>query len=451
MTSAGARASDSSARADRIVRPIQQFIATESAGGIVLLAAALLALGWANSPWSDAYHRLIEQHIIVDLGFYRLDESLHFWVNDGAMVIFFFVVGLEIKREAAIGELASLRRVMVPLFAALGGMLVPVLLFLLVVGFGADAKGWGIPMATDIAFAMGVLALLGPRIPTGLKVLLLAIAIVDDIGAILVIAIFYSGTIELMPIAVGLGMLAAAAVLREMRVWYIPTYVVLGIFAWMAIVKSGVHPTLVGVAFGLLTPWEGGYRLGEFVERAQPVLDRVTARHQARTEAAERTQGEAHGDVDQLRVLGSLSRRTISPLDLLERELHVVVAFVIVPVFAFANAGVPLGGGVVGDAAGSPVTWGIALGLVVGKPLGIMLGTWLVVRGGASLPRGVRWRSLLGVSMLGGIGFTVSLLIADLSYVDESLLTQAKIGIMVASFAAGIAGYAVLQYTERGH
>ena len=432
------------ARIDRYVRPVQEFIETETSGGFVLLAAALVALVWANSPWDDFYSRLIRHHIVIDLGFVTHDHSLHAWINEGAMALFFFVVGLEIKREIVVGELATVRRLVVPVAAALGGMVVPAGLFFAIAGGSSAGSGWGIPMATDIAFALGVLALLGSSAPVGLKVLLLALAIVDDIGAIIVIGVFYADAISLTPIAIAVGSLGVAFVLRQSGVWYIPAYFLLGIVGWLAMMESGVHPTLIGVAFGLLTPWRPWYRPEGLLELADNVLDRLRGRED---EAAE--PGSGSPEVGPILGLSTASRRSVAPLDLLEHELHPLVAFVIVPAFAFANAGVPLSLDSLGEAFTSTATLGVLLGLVIGKPLGIVLGVWLATRAGSQLPEGVTWRSLVGVGMLAGIGFTVSLLIADLAFEAETLINQSKIGILAGSAIAGAAGYAILRATVR--
>jgi NhaA family Na+:H+ antiporter len=427
------------ARVTRFVRPIQEFIQTEAAGGAIMLAAAMFALLWANSPWSHLYHELVEHHIVLDLGFYRIDESLHFWVNDAAMVLFFFVVGLEIKREAVVGELASFRRMILPVAGAAGGMLVPAAIFLaFAAGEGAEAaRGWGIPVATDIAFAVGVLTLLGRRIPAAAKIWLLAIASADDVGGIIVIGVFYAAEVNFTLIGVAVAMLVLAWAMRRNGLWYLPLYFATGIVAWAAVVKSGVHPSLVGVAFGLLTPWQAWYRPAAFMEMAERTMRRV--RHER--EPGEHHDPEGHDDhVDALLTLSQLSRHSVAPLDRLEHELQPLVAFAIVPLFAFVNAGVTISGDTLGEAATSPIMWGITLGLVLGKPLGIMSATWLAARLGARLPSGVRWRTLAGISVLGGIGFTVSLLIGDLAYADEEMLTFAKLGIFAGSFLAGIVG-----------
>jgi NhaA family Na+:H+ antiporter len=423
----------------RFTRPVQKFIDTESAGGIVLVAAALLALVWANSPWAHGYHDLLKSPLVLDLGVFRVDEPLHFWVNDVAMVVFFFLVGMEIKRELVVGELRSLRRVVVPLAAALGGMLVPLGFFLLIVRGTEAGAGWGVPMATDIAFALGIVALLGPRVSTQLKVLLLATAIFDDLGAVLVIAVFYTDVVEVGPLLTGFALLGLIPVLNHFGVRHVTIYIIVGIAAWAAVLESGIHPTIVGVVVGLLTPWRSWYSSAHFSGSADRTLDHlrdglnsppsIHAREE-RTEA--------------LLTLSEISRETVAPLDRIEHELHPWVAFTIVPIFAWANAGVSLGGGVVGDALGSSLTWAIVAGLVLGKPIGLMAGYALAMRVGGERPEGVTWHGVLGVGMLAGIGFTIALFVTDLAYEDQALMTQAKVGILAASLVSGVAGYLTL-------
>ncbi|GMU40735.1 MAG: Na(+)/H(+) antiporter NhaA [Chloroflexota bacterium] len=427
-------------RVDRFVRPIQSFINTETAGGVVLLVAALIALVWANSPWSHSYHEVLEHHIAVDLGFWSLDKSVHFWINDVLMVIFFFVVGLEIKREAVVGELSDVRRVIVPIVAAIGGMVAPALIFTLIVAGGDGAGGWGIPIATDIAFAIGVLTVVGTRVPFGLKVMLLALAIVDDIGGIIVIAIFYTSDLALMPLAATAGLLVLAYTFRQLGVWYIPLYVAIGVMGWIATYESGIHPTIIGVLLGLLAPWKAWYQESGFAVLAEREIERwreASESHDHET-AHEEKLGAAV-------TLQALANQAISPLDRFEHQLAPLAAFIIVPVFAFANAGVSLSMDTLSEAVKAPVALGVFFGLLIGKPLGIFIATWLVVRAGAKLPTGVTWPAVIGMGSLGGIGFTVSLLITELSFTDEHLITDAKLGILFASALAGIIGFLMLK------
>lgn len=415
----------------------------EAAGGLVLLAAAAIALLWANSPWSDSYFDLLHHHIVVDVGILRVDEELHFWINDVAMVVFFFLVGLEIKRELVLGELSSPSRVAVPLAAAVGGMLVPVAIFLLVVQ-GAEAReGWGVPMATDIAFALGLVALLG-RVPQGLQVLLLAIAIFDDIGAVAVIAIFYTESVQLEPLGVAVAAFVAMFVLNQLGVRPVLVYVAIGVVAWASVLESGVHTTIVGVLAGLLTPTRAWVGPVGYPERVQQRLDEFRA---GLTEDDEDPSAREHR-VHALVEISDMSRETMAPLDRLEHELHPWSAFVVIPAFALANAGVELSGDTLAAAFESSLMWGVLLGLVLGKPAGIMLGAWLAVRLGARLPLDVSWFGVLGVGVLAGIGFTVALFISDLAF-DESLLTEVKVGILAASLIAGVVGMLLL-YARSG-
>ncbi len=424
----------------RLVRPVQRFLQTESAGGLVLLVNAIIALILANSPLRDLYREVLHHHIAIDLGFYRVDGDLHFWIADGAMVLFFFVVGLEIKREVVLGELAEMRRVLVPTAAAVGGMLVPVLIFFLLVSGSAGREGWAIPMATDIAFAIGVMMLLRSRVPHGLAVLLLAMAIVDDLGAILVIAVFYTENIDLQALAIVAALLALVVVLTRVGMWYIPIFFVIGGFAWLAMLESGVHTTILGVILGLMTPVRSWTRPEDFPRIAEPVLQRLHGHADVADSHLDREQR-----VDAMLQIGDVGRRAVSPLDRLERQLQPPVAFGVVPLFALASAGVELSPETLGDVFQSSVTWGVALGLVLGKPIGITLAVWLVVRAGAQLPLGVTWRGIVGMSLLGGIGFTVALFVTELSFDADDLLVSAKMGILVASLVAGLVGYLVLR------
>lgn len=421
------------------MQPVQEFIATEASGGLLLMAAALVAIAWANSPWSATYHALIEQHIVIDVGLYRVDESLHWWVNDVAMVVFFFLMGLEIKRELVIGELNSVRRALVPLFAAAGGMIVPALIFLVIVRDPEAARGWGVPIATDIAFALGVATLLGPRVPFGLKVMLLGIAIFDDLGAVAVIAIFYAAEVSLEALAVAAVLLGVTYALNRLGVREIAAYLLMGVLTWIAVIESGVHPTTVGVALGLMTPWRSWRDPRAFVGEAREILRSVEAESQASNELSRR-----HHHVVAVSRLRRLNNASIAPLDRLEHELNPWVAYGILPLFAFANAGVDLRGDALGIATTSPLTWGVALGLLLGKPAGILAGTFVAVRLGAELPSEVRWAGVVGMGALAGIGFTVALFVAQLSFPGEMELAAAKVGIFAGSLLSGLVGATIL-------
>ncbi len=411
-----------------VARPLNRFLHIEAAGGILLVGAALVALVWANSPWAASYRDLWTTELSIDLGGHLITEDLRHWINDGLMAIFFFVLGLEIKQELTTGQLASPRNAAVPAAGALGGMLLPALLFLAFNLSGAGADGWGIPMATDVAFALGVLALLGSRVPSELKVLLLALAIVDDVGAIVVIAAFYSDGLQWRWFVVAVGGLALVAILNRGKVRYLPIYVALGAGVWVAMFESGVHATIAGVALGLLAP-------------ARPFLAEVDA---------DRIAGELSADQEvtaaDVRDISFRLRESIPVTEHLENLLHPWTSYLIVPLFALANAGVEVSAESLRDAASAPVTVGVVVGLVVGKLIGVAGAIALVVRfGGGRLPEGITARHILGMAGIAGIGFTVSLFIAGLAFERPGLTDQAKIGVLVASVLAAGVGATILR------
>lgn len=421
---------------ERFVQPVAAFVNTEASGAILLLAATLVALAWANSPWEGSYFDFWHARLSADFNLFRIEETLGHLVNDGLMAIFFFVVGLEIKRELVRGELASPRKAALPVAAAVGGMVVPAIIYAAWNVGGEGAKGWGIPMATDIAFAMGVLALLGTRAPFSLKVFLLALAIVDDLGAILVIALFYT---ESVSFEAGVwALILAAAIFGAGRAGLRSTdiYVVLGIAFWIAVYKTGVHATVAGVVLAMLTPARAFYPQRAFESNAMDLL--VAYRHA-------RDRGDQEQAQQVLSEIEELSRDTEAPLDRLEHQLHPWVSYLIVPVFALANAGVVLSGGLIADAVESPVTLGIVLGLAVGKPLGVVLACLVAVRlGVAQLPSNTHFGHIIGIGLVAGIGFTVSLFITGLAFSEQALADEARIGILAASFVAGVVGFAYL-------
>jgi Na+/H+ antiporter NhaA len=397
----------------------------------VLLAATFVALAWANSPWQGAYDTLWGTQLSVRLGTLSLAEDLRHWVNDGLMAIFFFVVGLEIKRELSAGELKEIRRAALPIIGALGGMVVPALLYLLVNSGGDGGSGWGIPMATDIAFALGVLALFGRRVPSSLRVFLLSLAIVDDVGAIVVIAVFYSGGIEFAPLVLACTCLAIVVVMRSAGVWWVPAYIVIGLGTWVATYESGVHATIAGVALGLLAP-----------ARAQDssALDGIALDPRGGTEPTPAA----------VRSVSSRAGASVSVVERLEHVLHPWASFVIVPIFALANAGISLTREGVAGAATSPITAGVVIGLVVGKLSGIAGFTWCAHRLGlAVLPDGVGWGHLSAVAAVAGIGFTVSIFITSLAFTDPRLIDEAKFGVLVASVLATVLGALLLRVADR--
>ena len=425
----------------RVLSPFARFARTESAGGMVLIAATLVAIVWANSPWGESYHHLWETELSLRLGDYALTYSLHHWINDGLMAVFFFLVGLEIKREFLVGELASVRRAALPIAAALGGMVVPALIYA-ALNAGTEAEaGWGIPMATDIAFALGVLALLGPRIPLALKVFLAALAIVDDLGAVLVIAVFYTDAISWSALGVGFTVLAALVLAARLQARSLLVYLPLGVILWLAFLKSGVHATVAGVLLAMTIPARTRIDTHEFLERGRRILDYFDA-------AGREASGVMtnRGQQAAIQEMENACEAAQAPLQRIEHDLHYWVAFGIIPIFALANAGVDLSGDL-GDAFGSSLALGVILGLVVGKPVGITLFAWLAVKFGmAALPEGTSWKAIRGVSMLGGIGFTMSLFIAGLAFPGAPELNEtAKAGIFAASLLAGVTGYLMLR------
>ncbi len=420
----------------KVLYPLTAFLHTESAGGILLIFCAVIALVWANSPWADTYTALWAIKVTVG----PLTESLLHWINDGLMAIFFFVVGLEIKREVLVGELASPRQAALPIAAAIGGMVVPALLYIVINAGGAGGAGWGIPMATDIAFSLGVLALLGSRVPTSLKIFLAALAIVDDLGAVLVIALFYTTNISWTALSVGIGLICILIAANLLRARHPLLYALLGTGLWIAFLQSGIHATIAGVILALTIPARTRVDTGEFLQRAEAALQEFD---NAGDEAPNiLTNG---GQQAALRELADLSEGVQTPLQRLEHALHPWVAFLIVPLFALANAGVALTTGL-RETIAEPVTIGVFIGLLFGKQIGVMLSAWVVTKlGFAELPEGVRWSHLYGVGWLAGIGFTMSLFIGSLAFGAGPLLDAAKVGILAASFIAGIVGWTILR------
>jgi NhaA family Na+:H+ antiporter len=424
----------------RALDTFQQFARAEASSGLLLLACAAVALAWANSPWADGYFHLWEVPVTIGTPAFGLTESLHHWINDGLMAVFFFLVGLEIKRELLVGELSSLRQAALPIAAAIGGMVIPAALYALLNPSGPGASGWGIPMATDIAFALGILALLGNRVPLALKVFLAALAIVDDLGAVLVIAFFYTATISWASLGVAAVVLAMLLTINRAGVRHPAPYALLGIMLWVAFLQSGIHATIAGVLLAMTIPARTRIDQQEF---ANQVREGLGGFERASGPGVSVLTNSAQQEV--IHHIEDACEGAQSPLMRLEHALHGVVAFGILPLFALANAGVRLGGNVAGAFSDS-VALGIVLGLVVGKPLGITLASWLVVRSGVSaLPGGTTWRHIHGASWLGGIGFTMSLFVAGLAFQDGRLVDASKLGILAASLVAGITGWLLLR------
>lgn len=423
----------------RILRPFQAFAENKMAGGVLLLVCTAAALLWANSPWASYYAALWHTNLSIGLAGRTLSHDLHFWVNDLLMAVFFFVVGLEIKREVLVGELASVRKAALPIAGALGGVVVPAVLYASLNAGRPGAAGWGIPMATDIAFALGVMNLLGNRVPFGLKVFLTALAIVDDIVAVLVIAVFYTARIDWTLLGGATLCLASLFLMGRFGARKPLTYTIGGAILWLLVLGSGVHATIAGVALAFVVPARTRLHFREFVLRSRAVLTRAeqSADPKESLIANEDQQAALHA-------LEQACENVQPPLHRMEHALHPWVTFLIMPVFALANAGVPLSSDVA-STLGEPITLGVILGLLLGKPLGITLASWIAVRSGvAALPAGTTWLRLHAAGWLGGIGFTMSLFIAGLAFPDEAMLNLAKVGILSASLCAGIIGSAIL-------
>jgi len=453
-------------------RPLQRFMAIEAASGVLLILATITALIWANSPWKESYHDLWATEVRIEVGdVVKLEEhgkhteegtaaagaaegetagggaasgtegaeeehhglSLGSFVNDALMALFFFVVGLEIKRELVAGELRNPRAAMLPAIAALGGMVVPATIYA-VINLGGDASGgWGIPMATDIAFAVGIMSLLGSRVPGSLKIFLLTLAIVDDLGAIIVIAIFYTDSLSLGWLGVAVVLIVAVAFMKRSGVWYVPTYTLAGIFLWYAVFQSGVHATIAGVIMGMLAP-------------AKPLFPNETPR-----EALEPLLENPEPSVMDVKRAAFHVNESISVAERLSGLLHPFTSFLIIPVFALANAGIELSSDTISDALTAAPTLGVFFGLLIGKFVGVSLFTLAAVKLGiAPLPAGTRPRHIFAVGSLAGIGFTVALFVTSLSFDDPALQDQAKMGILAASVVASVVGLLLLRAATRG-
>lgn len=415
-------------------------------GGMVLMIVAVLAMVVANSPWADAYHAFWSHPVSLQVGSFNLFShhgeplTLMAFINDALMAVFFFSVGLEIKREVLVGELSSLRQALLPIIVAVGGMLIPVLLYFALTAGTPAADGLAIPMATDIAFSLGVLSLFGKRVPLSLKIFLTAFAVVDDIGGILVIAFGYTSHLDVAYLLGALGVLLLLAVANRMRVMSRTFYCWAGIVVWYLFLQSGVHATIAGVLVAFTIPSIPCLNVKKYIAR---IRENVAEFPHFDKSSILLTPNQ----IDILKSIESASDRVISPLQFMEDRMHGMVNYLIMPLFAFANAGITLSGAE--GAVAGPVTYAIVIGLVLGKSVGIYLFTWLAVRSRVTaLPQGMNWQNVAGVSLLGGIGFTVSLFIANLSFgeTDEVLLNQAKLGVLVGTVLAGVLGYVVLRY-----
>ena len=425
-----------------LVEPFQRFFRIEASSGILLILAAVIALTWANSPFSDIYNSLIDRELSVQFGsIFKLSKPLLLWINDGLMAVFFFVVGLEIKREILVGELSSFRQAALPICAAIGGMVVPVVLFAALQGNNPGIEGWGIPMATDIAFSLGILSLLGKRVPLSIKIFLAAFAIVDDIGAVLVIAVFYSDQVywQMLFIALALFGLLALSVRVGMRNWGV--FLIVSIFIWYYFLKSGLHPTIAGVMLAFIVPAKRKIKTAVFNRIMKINLQPFQESNSEEKLLLTREQTAALDNIE------DYLDHVHSPLQNIEHKMHGFVSYLIMPLFALANAGVLLSSSGGGQVI-SLLSLNIALGLILGKLVGVLLFSWIGVRLKiASLPESANWGQIAGLGLLGGVGFTMSLFISGLAFQDAGLMNQSKIGILIGSLIAGVAGYFVLRFT----
>ncbi len=425
-----------------VVEPMMRFINNSTMGGIVLFSSALLALILANSPWSEEFHQLWEYKFTIGIGDYILSKSLHHWINDGLMAVFFFVVGLELKREIVAGELSDPKNAVMPIVAALGGMLIPALIYTLF-NQGGATEGWGVPMATDIAFALGVLYLLGKSVPLSLKIFLTALAIVDDIGAVLVIAFFYTSQIDFVSLGFGAGFMVVLVGANLLGVRSSLFYGIIGIGGlWLAFLLSGVHATIAAVLAAMTIPANVKITENEYVEGVKKLLTKFK---EASPNEESIVTTEQYNILQNIR---SFSKKALTPLQRLENSMHPLVIFIIMPVFALSNAGITFSGDILAK-INSPVFWGVFVGLLGGKLIGIygLVGLLLHFKM-IEMPEGMTKMHLLGGSFLAAIGFTMSLFIVSLAFTDSVQIEQAKMGVLFASFFASFAGYFIVKYAS---
>jgi len=422
------------------LQPIGGFVQTSVSGIGLLLLGAGLALIFANTPLSDTYERLWETSATIGVGRFAITESLRHWINDGLMALFFFIVGMEIKREVLVGELRTVEQSALPIAAAIGGGAVPALVFSLINLGGDGALGWGIPMGTDTAFSLGIISLFGAVVPNHLLVFLTAFAIVDDILAVLVIAVFYTDTIDWVALAAAAVLLAALAIANLAGFHRWPVYAVLGIGVWLAVFQSGIHATLAGVLVAMAIPARSWINASDFVRRGRDAIDSFESScGPGRSVLSNESQQRAVQELEELAELVE------TPMSHFQHQLNPWVSYVVLPLFAFANAGIPLVHGL-GDSLTSRLTWGVAIALILGKPVGIALFSWLSVRSGvASMPAGVTWSQIGGVACLGGIGFTMSLFISELAFGASEQADASRVGILIGSVVAGVLGHVVLR------
>ncbi|MEN8169615.1 MAG: Na+/H+ antiporter NhaA [Pseudomonadota bacterium] len=430
---------------DQVLTPLEEFIHRQTTSGVLLMLCAIAALFIANSPWNEAYHHLLQLPFTVGMPGFQLSKSLHHWINDGLMALFFFVIGLELKREILVGELADPKQALLPIIAAVGGMLVPVLIYVSINPEGHTLDGWGVPMATDIAFALGTLALLGKRIPKNLLTFLVALAIVDDLGAVLVIALFYTEAINLMALATAAVMLLLLVALNLGGIRRPLPYILLGLILWIAMLQSGVHATLAGIFLAFTIPMRPKYDANRFLSHINEMVEQIK-------QAYRREENIVKNDELRSRVhaLEEGVHLVQAPAQILERKMHLPSAYLIIPIFSLANAGIPIDWSSFSTIVTHPVSMGIAAGLIFGKLIGIAGFSWVAVRLGlTTLPPGLNFKHVVGVGLMGGIGFTMSIFIAELGFTHHAQdLLMAKTGVLLASVLAGISGFLWLYFTS---
>ncbi len=425
-----------------LIRPFREFTKAEASSGILLIICTVAALIWANSGISESYFSFWHTQISIGLDKYELHYSLHHWINDGLMAVFFFVVGLEIKREFLVGELSSARQAILPVAAAFGGMIFPALIYIMINMNGKGEAGWGIPMATDIAFVIGLMALLGSNVPVNLKIFITALAIADDIGAVLVIAFFYTSGLSFTTLIIAAGIFMLLFIVNRLGVRNLLVYTILGFALWLAFLKSGIHATVAGVLLAFIIPATSRYNTRDFLVKGKELLkdfDKTGA------EGPNVLANEERQNIVQ--TLESTCRKILTPLQRFEHSLNPLVSFFIMPVFALANAGVLLQKDFFSSLI-NEISLGIIGGLFIGKQIGIFVFSWLAVKLNiASLPSKVNWTQIYGAGILAGIGFTMSLFITNLAFNSEELSNTAKVGILAASLISGITGYTLLKFT----
>jgi len=429
---------------DSILSPIEDFIHRQTTSGLLLMLCAVLAIYIANSQWSEAYHHLLTIPFTIGFPGFQLSKTLHHWINDGLMALFFFVIGLELKREILVGELANIKLAMLPIIAAVGGMLVPVLIYISINPEGTALQGWGVPMATDIAFALGTLALLGKRIPKNLLTFLIALAIVDDLGAVMVIALFYTESINVSALIVAASSTVILIAFNLGGIRRSSPYILFGLILWVAMLQSGVHATLAGIILAFTIPMRPKYNANRFLSQINEMVVQIKRAYQQEENIVINDELRSR-----VRALGDGVLLVQAPAQIMERKMHIPTAYFIIPVFSLANAGIPIDLDSIGSIITHPVSVGISCGLVAGKLIGIAGFSWVAVKLGiTSLPRGLNFKHIIGAALMGGIGFTMSIFIAELGFAHSTEdLLMAKTGILLASVLAGVSGFIWLFFT----